>query len=61
MKYFTLKYLKIVHEIFNFHYKVTKHLKTLLKYMKPVAYVMLFMHNNRYIPLSLTGLLTLLQ
>ena len=72
MKYFTLKYLKIsrkfwkkfhgnfeifqdpffeiFHEIFNFHYKV---------YEINRKYIMLFMHNKRYLPL--TGLLTLLQ
>ena len=46
--------------MFNFHYKVTKLSKNMIKvYEVSRKYIILFMHNNRYLPL--TGLLTLLQ
>jgi len=74
MKYFTLKYLKF-HENFEifqdpflkyfmnlliFNIKLLKTFKNMIKvYQVSRRYIMLFMHNNKYLPL--TGLLTLLQ
>ena len=74
MKYFTLKYFKNVMKILKisrpfFKYftklcflniKWLKTFKNMIKvYQVSRRYTMLFMHNNKYLPL--TGLLTLLQ
>jgi len=51
-------FFEIFHEIFNFHFEVTKTFKNMIKvYEVSRKYIMLFMHNNIYLPL--TGLLTL--
>ena len=63
MKYFTLKYLKKFMKYFkttsldmiflNFHYKVLKTFKNMIKiYEVSRKYILLFMHNNKYLPLS---------
>jgi len=53
-------FFEIFHDILNFHIKSLKTVKNMIKvYEISRKYIMLFMHNNRYLPL--TGLLTLLQ
>jgi len=60
MKYFKTPFLKYFMKLLIFNIKCLKTFRNMIKaYQVSRRYIMLFMHNNKYLPL--TGLLTLLQ
>jgi len=59
LKYFKTPFLKCFMKLLIFNIKWLKTSKNMIKVYQVRRYIMLFMHSNKYLPL--TGLLTLLQ